>query len=369
MIIREAIPDLENWDIKIFATDVSNQALERARKREYSESSMHLVSREFREKYFSVKQLYGPSRDVFMINEEIKGMVTFNFFNLITDQYFQELDLIFCRNVVIYFETETTVSVMNKFYHSLNKNGYLFIGYSESLQFITDKFRMLDWQDAIYYCRSDSDLVPQTELPAAAEFVLEDVLEEASVEEVAAETKEFEPQLVLPESIQELLARITKSLYLKHYDYALELIAQAHQTDAEAIDPYCLAAEVLANQGKFKEAKEKIKAALELNSFFAPAYYLYGSLCLEQEQFEEAQQSLKKAVYLDDKFVLAHFSLANLYKNQNKVPEAIREYRNTLNLLAKLALTDMIAYSGGFNAAVVSGACKDNIERLKAGLQ
>lgn len=366
IIVKEAIPDLENWDIKIFATDVSEQALEKARKGVYSENAMHLVSNDLRGKYFSKKLLYDPPRNTFTINDEIKRMVSFNFFNLITDEYFLDLDVIFCRNVVIYFETETVALVMNKFFDSLNKNGYLFIGYSESLQFITDKFRMLDWQEAIFYCRSDSDLIPPGRLPAKQPANLEDVLGVSSGDEVTAETEETKEQVILPDDVQYLLSRINRSIYLKRYDFALELIAQALKSGNQTADLYCLAAEVLANQGKLKEAEDEIKVALNLNSFFAPAYYLYGSFCLEQEQFEEAQQSLKKAIYLDDKFVLAHFALANLYKNQDKSSEAIREYRNTLNLLAKTALTDMIAYSGGFNAAVISGACKDNIERLKS---
>ena len=366
MILKETIPDLENWEIKIFATDVSNQALEKANRGVYSENSMHLVSNELREKYFLKKQI-SPRVFTFTINDEIKRMVCFNFFNLITDEYFQELDLVFCRNVVIYFEIDTIASVMNKFGASLNKNGYLFIGYSESLQFITDKFRMLDWQEAIYYCRSDSDLVPGDRLPVEQKFNFEEFRDEPLPAESDTGIKEPAEQFVA-EDIQEMLARINKSIYLKRYDYALDLIAGAHKIDIQAVDPYCLAAEVLANQGKLKEAKEQIEGALKLNSFFAPAHYLYGSFCLEQEQFSEAQQSLKKAIYLDDQFVLAHFALANLYKNQDKPSEAIREYRNTLNLLAKLALTDMIAYSGGFNAAVISGACKDNLERLKVRL-
>ena len=80
---------------------------------------------------------------------------------------------------------------------------------------------------------------------------------------------------------------------------------------------------------------------------------------------EEAKRSFKKALYLNKDFMLAHFGLANIYITEGKHQEAIREYRNTLNILAKHAPDEIVAYSGGFSAVAVADTCKINIERLK----
>jgi len=117
--------------------------------------------------------------------------------------------------------------------------------------------------------------------------------------------------------------------------------------------------------GRFEEAKDRLKTALQLDPLFAPAHYLLGCLFNEEGKIEEAKINFKKALYLNANFILAHFALANIYKGEAETKEAIREYRNTLNILGKNAPDDIIAYSGGFSAAAVAGACKSNIERLK----
>jgi len=98
---------------------------------------------------------------------------------------------------------------------------------------------------------------------------------------------------------------------------------------------------------------------------FAPAHYLFGYIYTEEGKTEAAEESYRRALYLENGFSPAHFSLANMYRDRHKTDDALREYRNTLNILSKLSPYDIIAYSGGFNAATLASACKDNIERLK----
>jgi chemotaxis protein methyltransferase CheR len=283
------------------------------------------------------------------------------------ENYPAEFDIIFCSNVTIYFEIETTMGVMDKIYHSLHDDGYLFIGSSESLQFISNKFKMLDWEDAIYYRkRKAREVLSEIKVPVSQEAEVDRVLEEISRKELEAQLKEFKsPETKTAKNIDELLTEVIKNLHTKKYYVALDLVEQAHEMNRDAVEPYYLEAEALSSLGRFEEAKDKLKTALQLNHLFAPAHYLFGSLFSEEGKLEEAKKSFKKALYLNKDFTLAHFSLANIYKSEGKPNEAIREYRNTLNILAKNALDDIIAYSGGFSAVAVAGACKSNIERIK----
>jgi chemotaxis protein methyltransferase CheR len=364
--VKETIPDSKNWNIQIVATDGSTSALEAARKGTYGQNSMRLVSKEQKDLYF-IERIGIERKAAYEIRDTIKNMVRFGYFNLMEGNYPAGFDIIFCCNVTIYFEIQTTMGVMDKIYHSLDEDGYLFIGYSESLQCISNKFKMFDWEDAIYYRkRQTKEVLSEIKVPVLHGVGVDRILEEISRKELDAQLKEFRsPEAKPVKNIHELLTEVIKNLHTKKYYVALDLIEQAHKINRDVVEPYYLEAEALSSLGRFEEAKDRLKTALQLNPLSAPAHYLFGSLFSEEGKVEEAKKSFKKALYLNKDFTLAYFSLANIYKSEGKPHEAIREYRNTLSILVKNAPDDIIAYSGGFSAVAVAGACKSNIERLK----
>ena len=356
MIIKDVIPDIENWDIQILATDASNEALEAARRGIFSVNSMRLVDAGHKARYFTGRPKAGQDGR-YEINHDIKKMVNFSFFNLMDEDYPHGFDIIFCRNVTIYFELETTVRVMNKLEQCLEKDGYLFIGYSETLQFISDKFKMIDWGEAIFYVKAKRKALPQK---------IEEMLEELSKAQFDAEKKDVkEEKKKRPVRFDELLIESIKAAHSKNYGQALLMLEEARALDKNAVEPYYLAAEAYTNQGRFNEAKESINIAMEKDVMFAPAHYLLGSIYTEEGRKEEAEKSYRKSLYLDEVFPLAHFSLGNIYRESGNINAALREYRNTLNILSKARPYDILPYSGGFNVATLSSICRNNIERLK----
>lgn len=366
MVLRDVIKDLDEWDIEIFATDASINALQKAREGIYGKNSMRLIDNEHRDKYF--RQKVDSRHNVkYAISDVIKKMVNFSFFNLMDDVFPFGFDIILCRNIVIYFEFETTLKVMNKIYSSLNDNGYLFIGYSENLQFMPRQFKMHTSNDAIFYRKVIPKASPLVAAPEPAKEVVEQALEEISKAEVEAERViEAEYNVASSGKIKSLLIKITKFLHLKEYDRALALIEEAHKIDKNAVEPYYLEAEIYANQGRFSRAKQRLSFILSLNTLFAPAHYLLGYIHAEEKDLEEAKKSLKRALYVDKDFSPAHLYLAHLYKIENRLSDAMREYKNTLKSLLRSAPHDIIAYSGGFNVAIFMSICHDNITRLRA---
>lgn len=113
--------------IKIFATDIDSQVLDKARMGLYNEKSIAAVPSEFKSKYF---KKVGPS---YQIAPEIKKQVEFKKHNLLKDEYPSNCHLIVCRNVVIYFTDEAKDEVYRKFNRSLIKGGFLFIGSTEQV--------------------------------------------------------------------------------------------------------------------------------------------------------------------------------------------------------------------------------------------
>ncbi len=371
MTIADLIDDLENWDINVLATDASQTVLAKAQKGIYQASSMRHVDDVRCQKYFTQKT-NNKGKCEYEISSDIKKMVSFGFFNLMDEDYPMGFDIIFCRNVVIYFELKTTIEVMSKFYNSLVDDGCMFIGYSETLQFIKNKFQMATWKDAIYYFKNiDSQNIPLQGEQVGEEkkpVDIDKVLGEIARAEALAKMESQPIAGEAPKKLEDIIVAVTKHLHLKEYDQGLDLITQGKAIDEKSTDLFYLQAEILMNQGKSDEAKNSLEEALKLNSLFIPAHYLNGCICFEEDRFEDAQESLRKALFLDNDFLIAHFYLAQVFKQEDKADDAIRQYRNTLKLLSSKSSDTIIAYSGGFNAATLMSVCRDNLERLKFGI-
>ncbi len=369
MILREAIPHPEDWDLEILATDASSEAIEKAKRGLYSENSMHLVEEPYRSKYFTKVDGSKPHGE-WQISEEIKRMVRFSFLNLVADPYPPGLDVIFCRNVTIYFETKTTIKIMEAFAEVLTEPGYLFLGYSESLQFLTDKFRMMSWQDGIYYRKAGentgetkSDFSWQEEEPDAGTYV-----EPMPAPELAAIVERQEPVDLTPGEFETVRQQILRFIYLKEYAQALELIEKVSIGGEKQADIHYLAADIYANMNQHGEARGCLRKALAIDSLFAPAHYLLGCMDLEEGRIKEAKDHLNRALYVDKDFVMARFYMAQVLRTEGRIGEAIREYRNTLAAIAKGKAgsgNQSVLQSSGFNLATLKSVCCDNLERLK----
>lgn len=132
------------WDYRILATDISTNALRAAKDTVYSKESLKDIPPAWIRKYFVNK-----GNDQYILSSEVLDEVIFKTFNLMDRfPYKNSFDLIFCRNVMIYFDQETKTNLIDKFYDALKPGGYLFIGHSESIQYNQNKFKYV--QPSIY---------------------------------------------------------------------------------------------------------------------------------------------------------------------------------------------------------------------------
>lgn len=131
MIMMEVLGmDYKNWNAGLLATDISDRALRIAKAGVYSADRLETLPPRFKNKYFKKK-----STDEFEVVENVKKEILYRRFNLMnnTFPFKKPFDIIFCRNVMIYFDAETRATLSNKFYQFNEKGGYLFIGHSETL--------------------------------------------------------------------------------------------------------------------------------------------------------------------------------------------------------------------------------------------
>lgn len=143
----ESLPDRVQQDCRILATDISTQALAIAREGTYPKEILAQTPVEMIDKYFSV--IDRDQSVLYRVNTQLKSLVWFAHLNLIAPWPMRgPFDVIFCRNVMIYFDQKTVESLVNKLWGLLPLGGYLFIGHTENLIHTSHKFRYV--QPAIY---------------------------------------------------------------------------------------------------------------------------------------------------------------------------------------------------------------------------
>ena len=143
MTLADAIPDINRWKIKILASDISTRVLSKAASGIYENERVSQLPQELVKRHF-LRGKNGQAGKV-CVRPQVANMVTFRRINLMDPTFpiRSPLDVIFCRNVMIYFDRPTQASLMEKFHRYLRPGGYLFIGHSESLQWIDHGFRYL----------------------------------------------------------------------------------------------------------------------------------------------------------------------------------------------------------------------------------
>lgn len=138
----------ERWRVEIFASDINSEVLKEARDGIYGLNSFKETESRYANKYFYLQN------GKFAIKEEIKPMVEFGKLNLLDTakiKLLRPFDVIFCRNVLIYFTRETKRKVIDSFYEVMEEGGYLLLGHAESLLNVTTAFELVHLKNDIVY--------------------------------------------------------------------------------------------------------------------------------------------------------------------------------------------------------------------------
>lgn len=135
------------WKVEIMASDISYSVLRAAQEGLYSETQMASVDYSYRLRYFD------KVGDRYAVKKSLKELVHFDFHNLKTEFLPQRNDVIFCRNVMMYFDEAEQKRLVDKFYRCLNPDGFLFVGHAESLLGLTERFQMVHRNSGTAYQR------------------------------------------------------------------------------------------------------------------------------------------------------------------------------------------------------------------------
>jgi chemotaxis protein methyltransferase CheR len=148
-ILEESEKLLKGWTVDILATDLNDRSVETAKAGIYGDYALRNTSDLYKRKYFSP-----ADGKKLQVRPEVKKLITFNRLNLQDDSkmlFMKGMDLIFCCNVLIYFDGVSKCKVINHFFTNLTYGGYFFLGTSESLMKLNDQFHLVHFPGTIAY--------------------------------------------------------------------------------------------------------------------------------------------------------------------------------------------------------------------------
>lgn len=373
IILKRIIPNIENWDITILATDINTDFLNKAKKGIYTKWSFRGISESIKTKYF--KEL---DDNKYAINSEIKNMVKFSYLNLATDSYpslsnqTNAFDIILCRNVLIYFSLEGTIAVTNKLYNSLVDNGVLLVSPVEASNFIDNKFYRLQYKGISIYQKNPKEL-SNAKKPVIDNTLFDKLLKKQELTKLKKtnkdliKTKEFLKQPLKIEKTKNEALPIKKSFILKQddekksiFEKSIKLYKQGLYDEAENLieenleyetknkkELILLLARIKANKGLLVESEKLCLRAIDSDKVDEEAYYLLATIQSELGKTNEAIESLNKTLFLNPDFSLGHFLLGNILMNQGNKAECKKHFKNTLSSLEKLKPDELIVESDG----------------------
>lgn len=365
ILLHEAIPDLADWEITILATDLNVDFLDKAAAASYGRWSFRDVPPAIRARYFQRDRQgrYTPLA-------QIRKLVTFAPLNLVDEVYpsittgTHGMDVIFCRNALMYFEASQARRVVGKLNRSLVDGGWLAVGPSESGHGLFQGFTAAYFPGAILYRNAkgkakgkekaqwfpalplDGELPfhkpPAAERPAAHPLTADN----APMPGVAPSLDEV-ARTQAGDSAYESGALLYRS---GQYRAAVDRLISSSEVQAGDAAALALLVRSFANLGALSDALAWSRRWMASDKLNPACYYLRAMVLLEQGEAEEAAAALKQSLYLDPGFVLAHFALGNIMRDQGKPDASRRHFTNALRLLRTWKPAAVLPESDGLTA-------------------
>ena len=370
ILLSRILPDLDDWNIMLLATDINPGALEKGRQGVYGAWS-------FRDAPPWLMDYFRKRKDGrFEIIPRIRKMVRFSYLNLAEESYpsllnhTNAIDIVFCRNVMLYFEPTLIAKVIARFHNSLHDDGWLFVSPTEVACRSFGGFTCRRFPGAFAYRKGGregdtSEFWPATPEPSASPGT---ALAEGAVvipvvhyiPVVASPPPALhEPAAVAREESRDAVAKSPSGdTYLEavalydegRYESAVVKVREFLASGENNADAMELLAKSYANLGKLTEARQCCEDSIAHDKLRAHNHYLLSIILEEQGELEGAAAALKRALYIDQDFVLAHFALGNLHRQAGRKKESARNFGNALRILERREPCEVLNDAEGMTA-------------------
>jgi chemotaxis protein methyltransferase CheR len=351
ILLDRLLPLRDRWDITILGTDVSEAALEKARRGLYNAWSLRALEPQLQQQYFARRQ------NEFELDARIRQIVTFQHGNLLRDTFpsqisgLCQIDLIVCRNVFIYFERDIVGKVLRKFSETLSEDGYLLTGHAELHDAPLGKLQPRNFPGTVIYQK-----VVSPKRAAAPTPVFDVASTKAKPRGLSHAGPVPQRKSTLTQPIKAPAAAVTSKLKStsSNEDWIAEVLALLkagrHAQALEKLQPFldpttssakfeacCLAAQAHANAGRYDEAEEYCQRATAIDGLEPLPLHIMARLSEERGDRERAKVLLKKVCYLAPGDILACVELSTIYDHEGDVSRARKLRATALEMLEQLA--------------------------------
>ncbi len=389
IMLHETIPFIDKCDISILATDINPVFMNIAKEAIFTRNSFRETPELLQKKYF--KHI---GRNQYQLAPKIKKMVKVRYLNLVSDTYplksnnTDSFDVIFCRNVFIYFQNETVSKICKRFKSALNDDGYFFVSPTETFM-VPNLFKKDRYNSAFIFRNSSIEnkrykivdgkfktrttstgkvIKPSVNYDSMLEGNIVDNIKKVnttfkSINTTLGNVKKFKrPKVInkLPVKTKAVgkdekkILSTAKELNSKgNFTTSVKMLEKLIKDTLSAKiknGAYIELSRAYSSLGKMDRSIECCKQAIALDKMNPSIYFLYASLHMESGKIDESIEFFKKTLYFDSNYIVAHFMLGNLFLTFNKKTEAQRHFRNAENLLSKEQPSNIVKDSKGLTA-------------------
>ncbi|MFH0758229.1 MAG: CheR family methyltransferase [Bacteroidota bacterium] len=353
-MLNGLIHDINDWDVSILATDINEASLSKAREGIYKKWSLRGTP-----DWFISNYLVPTGDGRYRVRNRVRKMLVFRYHNLAEDPYpsmvsgITALDLVFCRNVLMYFHPDTIAKVVNAFYRSLVKGGWLIVSGSEGPFISRTEFSMVSLPGTIIYRKGPASVIRKPLPEAPGKKFLPPAIHKTVQIPVPLKPATKYKSVPVSEEKKQTDSDMVKAekLYMEgYYNEASLMLLQlvsADQSHGEALE---LLARVLANQGAFSEARSWCEKLLRSDSSNHSAHFLHSLILREQGEVDESIRSLQRTIYLKPDFVMAHYCLGKLAHKKGNNRMAERYLGNVQTMLQQVNGDELLPQSDGITA-------------------
>lgn len=352
ILLSRALPDLADWKVTLVASDINEQALERARSGIYGKWSFRNAPPWLME-YFT-REPDGKYRIVPRIREMVR-FVPLNLADPVEESLSLTggMDVIFCRNVMLYFHAALIEKTMARFRACLKDGGWLFVAPTEVNHQSVSGFTCRHYDGALVLEKKPQPLTavrPPGPAPLQPASSAGAVAQNAPTPpRLAGPTLTKQPEAA-PENGRDQGLEAAQALYHGgQYEQAALAALERPGSDMHP-EQLALAARAWANIGRYAQARDCCEKALALDRLNAQNHYLLAIILEHQGDGGGAESSLKRALYVDHDHLLAYVALGNLLRQRGAPREAEQSFANALRLLRRRDPHEVLADAEGMTA-------------------
>jgi chemotaxis protein methyltransferase CheR len=360
IILNELLMDCKDWNVLILGTDVNEESIRKGEKGVYTPWSFRMLDNNLQRRYFKRR------KETWKLDEEIQKMVKFGQCNLVKDTFpswsseIHDMDIILCRNVFIYFTTETISSVVEKFADTLNEGGYLITGHGELHTEDLKRFKTRVCDEQVVYQKL-SDLVfrngessakEEKKVPGTLTGIAEPTYriktKGKKTKKAIIEMKKSETQIPAIQSLQSgdrrpAISKVHSDLENANYSAAIEKARSIVEEFPDNFEAHFLMAQAYSNTGEYDKAVRSCRKAMDIEPTSPHPYFLLAQIVEATGRNDEAKDLLKKAIYLKSDFVAPYLELGKLYAKEEDTKRATKMFSSAMDLLKALQAETSIA--------------------------